>query len=94
MFVRTPYGTQQQIYSSCKNIKNSFPSAASNSYTIIADGATRTVYCEQTLDGGGWQMIWKHSYYQVFSWDLCGCVCIGVWVGEWVCVWVYGWAQF
>eukprot|EP00042_Codosiga_hollandica_P037572 m.297961 g.297961 ORF g.297961 m.297961 type:complete len:231 (-) comp55171_c0_seq16:89-781(-) len=68
LFLRTPLSTHAAVaYTSCLQFKAAFPSAGTGSYIITspATGQPTTVYCDMSLDGGGWTLTWKHSYYQV-----------------------------
>merc|ERR1712216_294592 len=35
----------------------------------LSDG--KTTFCEQTIGGGGWTMVWKHAYGEVCGWSNC-----------------------
>ena len=50
----------------CKELREG-GATASGIYVIYPDGAEKNVYCDHTTDGGGWRMVWKHSYYEVAS---------------------------
>jgi hypothetical protein len=42
------------LYASCQEIKSAHPTAASDVYVIGPLGTQQMVFCEMTLDGGGW----------------------------------------
>eukprot|EP00049_Salpingoeca_infusionum_P019217 m.360847 g.360847 ORF g.360847 m.360847 type:complete len:1032 (+) comp19206_c0_seq1:101-3196(+) len=55
------------VYSSCKAIKAATGTTVSGTYAVVRDGKQRNVYCEMAVGGGGWELVWKHAYYQVPS---------------------------
>ncbi len=57
------------ILKSCAELLASNPALPSGTYTIDPDGGggkpSFAAWCEMALDGGGWTLVWKHSYYEV-----------------------------
>ena len=53
----------------CLDLHVQQPGLPSGTYTIDPDGAGGNdgfeVYCDMAMDGGGWTLVWKHSYYEV-----------------------------
>jgi hypothetical protein len=56
---------------SCAALLSANPLATTGPYLIDPDGVgplpSRTAWCDMALDGGGWTLVWKHSYYEVGS---------------------------
>ncbi|MDD5157714.1 fibrinogen-like YCDxxxxGGGW domain-containing protein [Sulfurimonas sp.] len=46
-------------YSSCAEIKESFPESKSGYFDIIIDNTDNKVYCEMSIAGGGWTRVWQ-----------------------------------
>jgi len=57
------------VLASCQELHIDYPALDSGAYTIDPDGEggddPREVYCDMDFDGGGWTLVWKHSYYEV-----------------------------
>ena len=68
--------TQQVAGKSCKDVRNTLTTDCSGppptgtywiNVTDSCDGEqdSMRVYCEMSLNGGGWTLVWKHSYMEV-----------------------------
>eukprot|EP00039_Didymoeca_costata_P027701 m.18992 g.18992 ORF g.18992 m.18992 type:complete len:561 (-) comp6462_c0_seq1:154-1836(-) len=58
---------------SCKSIKANYKATANRAYWILENDEIEEMYCDMTLDGGGWTMVWMHAYGTINGWCGRGC---------------------
>lgn len=72
----TAVGTAAVPAPSCKALLSVTPKRASGFYTLLAGNQVVTSYCEMSMEGGGWELVWRqiggnlrpeHDKYEFYS---------------------------
>eukprot|EP00042_Codosiga_hollandica_P037576 m.297768 g.297768 ORF g.297768 m.297768 type:complete len:1012 (-) comp55171_c0_seq2:436-3471(-) len=60
-------GSSIQAASVSCNVLRTIWNKSSGSYWLSSGGVRHVGFCEMTLDSGGWELVWKYSYYENVS---------------------------